>query len=40
VILSQFGYKEGDFPITKDVGREEQIEYVVGKLKEGIKNSV
>jgi len=47
-----FGYKEGDFPITEDVtGRtialpffsnlkEEQIDYVVEKLKEGIKNSV
>ena len=47
-----FGYKEGDFPITEDVtGRtialpffnnlkEEQIDYVVEKLKEGIeKNS-
>ena len=46
-----FGYKEGDFPITEDVtGRtialpffnnlkEEQIDYVVNKLKEGIKNS-
>ena len=44
-----FGYKEGDFPITEDVtGRtialpffnnlqEEQIDYVVEKLKEGIK---
>ena len=43
-----FGYKEGDFPITEDVtGRtialpffnnlkEEQIDYVVEKLKEGI----
>ena len=47
-----FGYKEGDFPVTEDVtGRtialpffnnlkEEQIDYVVEKLKEGIKNSV
>jgi perosamine synthetase len=47
-----FGYKEGDFPITEDVSgrtialpffsnlQEEQIDYVVGKLKEGIKNSV
>jgi len=47
-----FGYKEGDFPITEDVtGRtialpffnnlkEEQIDYVVEKLKEGIKNSI
>jgi len=46
-----FGYKEGDFPVTEDVtGRtialpffnnlkEEQIDYVVEKLKEGIKNS-
>ena len=47
-----FGYKEGDFPITEDVGgrtialpffnnlKEEQIDYVVEKLKEGIKISV
>ena len=47
-----FGYKEGDFPITEDVtGRtialpffnnlkEEQVDYVVEKLKEGIKNSI
>ena len=47
-----FGYKEGDFPVTEDVtGRtialpffnnlkEEQIDYVVEKVKEGIKNSV
>lgn len=47
-----FGYKEGDFPITEDVAgrtialpffnnlKEEQIDYVVEKLKEGIKNSV
>src|SRR5665648_3937 len=47
-----FGYKEGDFPITEDVsGRtialpffnnleEEQVDYVVGKLKEGIRISV
>jgi len=47
-----FGYKEGDFPVTEDVtGRtialpffnnlkEEQIDYVVEKLKEGIKISV
>ena len=47
-----FGYKEGDFPITDDVvGRtialpffnnlkEEQIDYVVEKLKEGIKISI
>jgi len=46
-----FGYKEGDFPITEDVSsrtialpffnnlKEEQIDYVVNKLKEGIKNS-
>jgi len=46
-----FGYKRGDFPITEDVSdrtialpffnnlREEQIDYVVEKLKEGIKNS-
>ena len=46
-----FDYKEGDFPVTEDVtGRtialpffnnlkEEQIDYVVEKLKEGIKNS-
>ena len=44
-----FGYKEGDFPITEDVTertialpffnnlKEEQIDYVVKKLKEGIK---
>lgn len=44
-----FGYKEGDFPITEDVAgrtialpffnnlQEEQIDYVVEKLKEGIK---
>ena len=47
-----FGYKEGDFPVTDDVvGRtialpffnnlkEEQIDYVVERLKEGIKNSI
>jgi len=47
-----FGYKEGDFPVTEDVtGRtialpffnnlkEEQIDYVVEKLKEGIINSI
>ena len=47
-----FGYKEGDFPVTEDVAgrtialpffnnlREEQIDYVVEKLKEGIKNSI
>jgi len=46
-----FGYKEGDFPVTEDVAgrtialpffnnlKEEQIDYVVEKLKEGIKNS-
>ena len=47
-----FGYKEGDFPVTEDVTertialpffnnlKEEQIDYVVEKLKEGIvKNS-
>ena len=46
-----FGYKEGDFPVTEDVtGRtialpffnnlkEEQIDYVVEKVKEGIGNS-
>ena len=46
-----FGYKEGDFPITEDVtGRtialpffnnlkEEQVDYVVEKLKEGIKRN-
>ena len=44
-----FGYKEGDFLITEDVTKrtialpffnnlkEEQIDYVVEKLKEGIK---
>ena len=44
-----FGYKRGDFPVTEDVVRrtialpffnnlkEEQIDYVVEKLKEGIK---
>lgn len=44
-----FGYKEGDFPVTEDVSdrtialpffnnlKEEQIDYVVSKLKEGIK---
>ena len=43
-----FGYKEGDFPVTEDVVRrtialsffnnlkEEEIDYVVEKLKEGI----
>jgi perosamine synthetase len=47
-----FGYKEGDFPVTEDVAgrtialpffnnlKEEQIDYVVKKLKEGIKNSI
>jgi len=46
-----FGYKEGDFPITEDVSgrtialpffnnlKEEQIDYVVKKLKEGIKRN-
>jgi len=46
-----FGYKRGDFPITEDVSgrtialpffnnlKEEQIEYVVEKLKEGIKRN-
>ena len=46
-----FGYKEGDFPVTEDVTRrtialpffsnltEEQIDYVVEKLKEGIKRN-
>jgi len=46
-----FGYKEGDFPITEDVAgrtialpffnnlKEEQIDYVVEKLKEGIEIS-
>ena len=46
-----FGYKEGDFPVIGDVtGRtialpffnnlkEEQIDYVVEKLKEGIARS-
>jgi len=47
-----FGFKEGDFHITEDVSsrtialpffnnlKEEQIDYVVEKLKEGIKNSI
>ena len=47
-----FGYKEGDFPVTEDTLdrtialpffnnlKEEQIDYVVEKLKEGIKISV
>ena len=47
-----FGYKEGDFPVTEDVAgrtialpffnnlKEEEIDYVVEKLKEGIKISV
>ncbi|PKP62104.1 polysaccharide biosynthesis protein [Candidatus Atribacteria bacterium HGW-Atribacteria-1] len=47
-----FGYKEGDFPVTEDVSgrtialpffsnlKEEQIDYVVEKLKEGIINSI
>jgi len=46
-----FGYKEGDFPITEDVAgrtialpffnnlKEEQIDYVVEKLKEGVEIS-
>jgi len=46
-----FGYKEGDFPVTEDVSRrtialpffnnlkEEQIDYVVEKFKEGIEIS-
>jgi len=46
-----FGYRKGNFPITEDVSsqtialpffsnlKEEQIDYVVEKLKEGIKNS-
>jgi perosamine synthetase len=49
---TMFGYKEGDFPVTEDVTRrtialpffnnlkEEQIDYVVEKVKEGIKNSI
>ena len=47
-----FGYKRRDFPITEDVGgrtialpffnnlKEEQVDYVVEKLKEGIEISV
>jgi len=47
-----FGYKEGDFPVTEDVAertialpffsnlKEEQIDYVVEKLKEGIEISI
>lgn len=47
-----FGYKEGDFPVTEGVVertialpffnnlKEEQIDYVVEKLKKGIKNSI
>jgi len=47
-----FGYKRGDFPVTEDVSdrtialpffnnlKEEQIDYVVDRLKEGIKNSI
>jgi len=47
-----FGYKEGDFPVTEDVAertialpffsnlKEEQIGYVVEKLKEGIEISI
>ncbi len=46
-----FGYKEGDFPVTEDVAgrtialpffnnlKEEQVDYVVIKLKEGIAGS-
>jgi perosamine synthetase len=46
-----FGYKEGDFPVTEDVTertialpfftnlQEEQIDYVVGKLRAAIVNS-
>ena len=46
-----FGYKEGDFPVTEDVTertialpffnnlKEEQIDYVVEKVKEGIETS-
>jgi len=52
VILSQFGYKEGDFPVTEDVtGRtialpffnnlkEGQIDYVVNKIKCGLQAQV
>jgi len=47
-----FGFKEGDFPVTEDVSgrtialpffnnlKEEQVDYVVEKVKEGIKISV
>jgi len=47
-----YGYKEGDLPVTEDVSgrtiallffnhlKEEQIDYVVEKLKEGIINSI
>jgi perosamine synthetase len=46
-----FGYKEGDFPVTDDVTmrtialpffnnlKEEQIDYVVEKVKEGIRKN-
>jgi len=46
-----FGYKEGDFPVTEDVAgrtialpffnnlKEEQIDYVVEKLREGVINN-
>jgi perosamine synthetase len=46
-----FGYKKGNFPVTEDVSnrtialpffnnlKEEQIDYVVEKLKEGIKRN-
>ena len=49
---TMFGYKEGDFSVTEDVARrtialpffnnlkEGQIDYVVKKLKEGIKDSI
>ena len=47
-----FGYKEGDFPVTEDVAertialpffsnlKEEQIDYVVEKLKCGLQAQV
>jgi len=46
-----FGYKEGDFPVTEEVAgrtialpffnnlKKDQIDYVMEKLKEGIKMS-
>ena len=49
--VDMFGYKRGDFPITEDVSsrtialpffnnlQEEQIDYVVEKVREGIKIS-